>query len=92
MEKQFRVPINWVGQDLEISKEGQTVLDRLMESQVWHKLASSVGGGFRKGHWPLLTLMPDILVSPCLPLVPFKLLLQCWSSEGVSLSVYVWVL
>ena len=33
-----------------ISKVGQTVLARLMESQMWPKLASSVvRGGFRKG-------------------------------------------
>ena len=32
-----------------ISKVGQTVLARLMESQVWHQLAVSVVGGFRKG-------------------------------------------
>ena len=30
--------------------------------------------------------MPDILLPPCMPLMPFKLLPQCWSSEGVSLS------
>ena len=28
---------------------GQTVLARLKESQIWHQLACSVGGGFRKG-------------------------------------------
>ena len=31
------------------SKVGQTVLNRLMESQIWHQLASFVGGGFKKG-------------------------------------------
>ena len=31
-----------------ISKEGQTLLARLMESQIWHQLAGSVGEGFRK--------------------------------------------
>ena len=38
--------------------------------------------------------MPDILVPPCVPLVPFKLLTWCWSTEGISLSrwVCVWVL
>ena len=30
--------------------------------------------------------MPDTPVSPYMPLVPFKLLPLCWSSEGVSLS------
>ena len=33
-----------------------------------------------------LALMPDTSVPPCMPLVPLKLLPQCWSSEGVSLS------
>ena len=31
------------------SNVGQTVLARLMESQIWHQLAGSVRGGFRKG-------------------------------------------
>ena len=29
--------------------------------------------------------MPDTSVPPCVPLVPLKLLPQCWSSVGVSL-------
>ena len=62
-------------------------------------LCGSVGEGSEKGQWPLptflclgescspaLTLMPDTSVLPCMPLVPFKLLPCCWSSEGVSLS------
>ena len=44
------------------------------------------GEGSEKGQWPLLALMPDTSVPPCVPLVPFKLLPQCWSSEGVSLG------
>ena len=36
-------------ESLGISKAGQTVLARLMESQLWHQLASFVGAGFRKG-------------------------------------------
>ena len=36
-------------ESLRISKVGQTVLARLMESQIWHQLASSMGGGFRNG-------------------------------------------
>ena len=31
------------------SKVGQTVLARLIESQIWHQLASSVGDRFTKG-------------------------------------------
>ena len=33
--------------------------------------------------------MPDISVPPHMPLVPFKLLPHCWSSEGVSLNKFV---
>ena len=36
-------------ESLGISKAGQTVLARLMESHMWHQFARSVGGGFRKG-------------------------------------------
>ena len=36
-------------ESLGISKTGQTVLARLMESQIWHQLAGSVAGGFRNG-------------------------------------------
>ena len=36
-------------ESLGISKAGQTMLAKLMETQIWHQLASSVGGGFRKG-------------------------------------------
>ena len=36
-------------ESLGVSKVGQTVLARLMESQTWHRLACSVGRGFRKG-------------------------------------------
>ena len=35
-------------ESLGISKTGQTVLVRLMESQIWYHLDSSFGGGFRK--------------------------------------------
>ena len=34
---------------LGISEMGQTVLARLMWSQIWHQLTGSVGAGFRKG-------------------------------------------
>ena len=93
-----------------VTRVGETVLARLMESQIWHLPASSValgcGGrlrGLRKGKWPLSTVqfspgesyssalapMPDTSVSPCIPLMPFKLLPWCWSSEGVSLSQFM---
>ena len=36
-------------ESLGISRASQTVLARLMESQIWHQFAGSVGGAFRKG-------------------------------------------
>ena len=36
-------------ESLGISKVGQTVLARLMESQIWYQTAGSVRGEFRKG-------------------------------------------
>ena len=80
-----------------ISKAGQTVLDRLMESQIWHQPAGSVVLCSEKGQWPLpaflsgrelppaLALIPDTSCLPCMPLGPFQLLPWCWSSERVSL-------
>ena len=72
-----------------ISRVGQTVLARLMETQIWHWPAGSValGGGvperdnslclpfcLRENCPPALTLMPHTAVPPCMPLVYFKLL------------------
>ena len=60
------------------------------------RLCGSVGSA--KGQWPFLpfflgescppasAMKPDTSVTPCMPLVHFKMLLQCWSSEGVSLK------
>ena len=70
-------------ESLEISKASQTVLDRLMAST---SLLALWGKCLEKGQWPLLALMQDTSVPPCVPLVPFKLLPLCWSSEGVSLT------
>ena len=90
MEKQLGWAHKLGGEDsLGISRVGQTVL---VTSQVdgvsdMAPAVGSVGGeGLAKGQWPLLTLMPDTSVSPCMPLVTFNLLYQCWSSEGMSLS------
>ena len=73
-------------ESLGISKVGQTVLAKLMESQFGTSLPALWEEGLEKGKWPLPTLMPDTSVSLCIPLVPFKLLPWYWSSEGVSLS------
>ena len=75
-----------------ISRAGQTVFARLMESQIHHWLASSVAlptSLFGRKLSPSSCLDARHLSSPCMPLVPFKLLPQCWSSEGVSLSKFM---
>ena len=57
MEKQFgRTPKLGGTESLGMSKVGQIVLARLMESQIWHQLASSVGEILEGGQWPLFTL------------------------------------
>ena len=88
VEKQLGLAHNLgKAESLEISKSGQTVLARLMESQIWHQLAGSValwGEGLEKGQWPLFTLMSDATVSPSMPLGFFKLLPLI--SEVISLS------
>ena len=74
------------------------MLARLMEIQIWH-LPVPIVGGLRKGTmasdstflWeksdpPSLALNLNNLLPLHLPLAPFKLLCQCWSSEGVSPS------
>ena len=78
MEKQLGWACKLGGvEPLWISKVGYTMLTRLMKSQIWHQPARTVGGvgeeGSAKGQWLLLALMPDTSVSPCIPLVPFKL-------------------
>ena len=65
-------------ESLGISKVGQTVLARLMESQIWHQLAGSLAlweEGLGKGQWPLLALVPGTSIPPFMLLVPLKLLL-----------------
>ena len=50
MEKQHGWACELSGVEfLGISKMGQTVLARLMESQIWHQLISFIGEGLRKG-------------------------------------------
>ena len=73
-------------ESLGISQVRKTVLARLRESQIWHQVANSVGGGFRKEIMASAHLDARDSVLPCMPLVPFKLPPQCWSSEGMSLT------
>ena len=49
------------------SRTGQTVLARLMKSQIWHLPAGFValcGEGSEKEKWPLLALLPGRKLSP----------------------------
>ena len=108
MEKQLEWAHKMGGMESQgISRAGQTVLTRLMESQIWHPPASSVTLWERaqkrdsglcppfclvESCLPALALMPDTSAPPCVPLVSFKLRPWCWSSEGVSLSKCVLVL
>ena len=58
MEKQFGWAHNLGrAESMVISKLGQTLLARLMESQIWHQLAASVEGGFRK--WTMASARLD---------------------------------
>ena len=87
MEKQFGWACKLGGaESLGLTRAGQIVLARLMEFQIWHQLAGTMRGGCRKGTMASAHLDANTSVSPCVPLVPFKLLPWCWSSEGVSLS------
>ena len=73
-------------ESLGISKKGQIMLAKLMESQIWHQLADCVGGGFRKGTMASACLDARHCSSSLYATGVFKLLPQCWRSEGVSLS------
>ena len=90
-----------MGLSLRGSQGWDKVLARLIESQVWHKPAGSVvlwGKGSKKANGlclplcmiehciPVPVLMLDSSFIPYGPLMPFKLLPRCCSSEEVSLS------
>ena len=92
---------------LGISRAGQTVLARLMESQIRHLPSGSVsllGEGLEKGQWLLPAFLSGSKLSPCSHLDAshfstslyatgaFKLLPWCWSSESVNLSKVICVL
>ena len=71
-----------MGQSLWESPMRFTVLARLMGvSDMAPACQLCWGKGLEKGQQPLLSLMPETSVPPFIPLVPFKLLPQCWSSR-----------
>ena len=60
-----------------------------MESQIWHLPAGSMAPwreGSEKGQWPLLALLPDTSLPPCMPLC----LSRCNPGAGVH-KERVWV-
>ena len=73
-------------ESLEISKAGQTVLARLMESQIWHQFTDSVGGGFIKGTMGSACLDARYFSFSLYTNGDFQAATRCWSSEGVILS------
>ena len=65
------------------------VLARLMESQAWHQLASSVGGGFRKGtmasvHLDARYFISSLYASGAFQAATLELELRRSESEKVS--------
>ena len=91
-------------ESLGISQVGQTVLARLIESHIWHQpaISGALLGEGSEGQWLLptlcvgescprdLTLMPYTSVSPCMPLVPFMLLLSAGAQrERIRISLCV---
>ena len=92
------VPVSWVGQSGDpqgrsnsISQVDGSLRYGTSLPALWRKVRKRDNGlclPFCLGEScpPALVLMPNTSVPPCMLLVPFKLLLQCWSSEGVSLS------
>ena len=77
---------------LGIYKAGQTVLARLMESQIWHQLAVSVRGGFRKGtmasaHLDVRHFTFSLYITGAFPAATPALELRGSKSEQVSLCV-----
>ena len=78
-------PVSWVGQSLGIFKAGQTVLARLIESQIWNQLASSVGGGFRNGTMASDHLNARHFSFSLYAIGAFHAATPCQSSEGVGL-------
>ena len=70
-------------ESLGISKVGQTVLVRLMESLMWYLLPALWGENIEKGQWPLLALMPDSSVSPCI----YWCLSSCYLVAGAQIEL-----
>ena len=71
---------------LGISKASQIALARLMECQIWHQLAGSVVGGFRKGTMASAHLDARYVSFSLYIIGAFQAAALCWSSEGMSLS------
>ena len=87
--KQLGLACNLGGErSLGITRVGQTVLARLMDTHIeqrWKAQKRNIGlfQHFSLGEAapPILALMTDNLVPPCMSLEHFKLLTQCWRLE-----------
>ena len=87
-----------VSRVLQVSTNSVNQVDGVSDMAPACWLCGSVGGGFRKETIACLSLWKKVSPSShldarhfssslyAMPLVPFKLLPLCWSSEGVSLS------
>ena len=73
-------------ESLATSKAGQIVSARMMESQILHQLAGSVGGGFSKGTMASACLDARHFSFSHYATGAFSAAAPGWSSEGVSLS------
>ena len=92
MEKQLGWAHKWdaaVSGDLQGGSNSVSQVNEVSDMTPACWLCGSAGQGEEKSEkrqWPVLALMTDSSASPSILLVPFKLPLQCWSSDGMSLS------
>ena len=95
MEKPLLTAVSWVGWSLRGSNRANSVsqVDGFSLIAPTCQLYGSIGGWVQKRDnglclpfclGALALMVVDTSVPSPMPLVPFKLLPQCWSSEGVS--------
>ena len=70
-------PVSWVGPSLGDFQGGLNGVGHLMESQIWHELAGSVGGRLIKGTVVSACLDARHFSFSLMLVVPFKLLPWC---------------
>ena len=75
-----------------ISWEGQKVLGRLMESQIWHQPAGSVAlweEGSIKGQWPQPTFLSERKLSPSSCLAPTDFTFSLYATGDIQAATQV---